>query len=99
MTEDDKTALRNWMSGGYSGDPKRSLSYIGYSGDPKRSLSYIINGLAEIAAKKAASFAAEPDGFESKAHRINQRQWERIIPRLEELADWIKEFGPDSGCR
>ena len=86
MTEDDKTALRNWMSGG---------SY----GDPRRTLSYIIKGLAEIAVEKAASFAAQPDGFESKAHRMNQRQWERVIPRLEELADWIKEFGPGSGCR
>jgi hypothetical protein len=85
MTEDDKIALRNWMYGGHSGDPKRSLSYI-------------IKGLAEIAVDEASA-PSMPDGPKSREHEMNQRQWARAIPRLRELAEWIKEFGPGSGCR
>ena len=86
MTEDEKAALRKWMIGGpYMGGPK--------------SLAYMVSGLAEIACDISAELASKIDAPENSAQQMTRRQWERMIPRLQQLAEWAKDFGPGSGCR
>jgi hypothetical protein len=56
---------------------------------------YFFEGLAEIAADEAAKL----EGTEDRERRIEYRQWQRTGRKLQELADWCREFGPGSGCR
>ncbi len=60
-----------------------------------RGYQAFFDGLAEIAADRVKDL----EGTEDRSQRTEMRQWERTGRRLKELADWCREFGPDSGCR
>lgn len=60
-----------------------------------RGYQNFFDGLAEIAADRVR----ELEGTEVRSRRTEMRQWERTGRRLQELADWCREFGPGSGCR
>ena len=60
-----------------------------------RGYQTFFDGLAEIAADRAK----ELDGAEDRWERLERKQWERTGRKLQELAEWCRQFGPGSDCR
>jgi hypothetical protein len=57
---------------------------------------YVFDNLAELA-RDIVTYLGDIEMLPESTLKISKQQWERTAVKLQDLADWIREFGPGSG--